>query len=405
MSLRSGFLWLGRDNAVVALLVLQVAVGVVLLCEACQSVAAWQAQRRATDGMAYDRITVFQGLIATSANDVSTTRILARLRRVPGVELAAASNQVPHGYNAWSSTLWAGQGQRSRSSVSVYLASEDFLETLGVPVRSGRDFLAHEYTDYSGNQSVLYPASSPAIVNTQLARRLSPDGNALGRTFRLRRDAELRVVGIADIPPPANGRDAENLVAMLPVRMTHAGQARLLVRTRAEDRLHVASLARRAIARAHPSLVIAPADTMSALHDAASRNEHRWAAVAVVACAIWWLLVLTALWLAGQRWVQAHALELSLRRAFGARPAHLARRLRCEYLLIACIGSVLGMMLWQSPLPRWWLPWASGQAPAWVVPASLILSLIVAQLAASWPSHRAKAMAPHNVSRSPSVRL
>ena len=107
--------------------------------------------------------------------------------------------------------------------------------------------------------------------------------------------------------------------------------------------------------------------------------------------------------LGGQRWVQEHARELSLRRAAGATGRQLARRLRLEYLGLACAAASVGLAGGQWLLPHL----VRGSAPPshGALVAAAAWAMLAVQLAAAWPAHLARRIPPHLVSRSPSVRL
>ncbi len=99
-----------------------------------------------------------------------------------------------------------------------------------------------------------------------------------------------------------------------------------------------------------------------------------------------------------------HQQEISLRRAFGATDTQLAHRLRGEYLMLAVIACAIGMAvaaLLARLMPAWTLPLPSFGTCAAVV----VGTVLVVQLAATWPVRLTRRIPPHLVSRSPSVRL
>ena len=127
--------------------------------------------------------------------------------------------------------------------------------------------------------------------------------------------------------------------------------------------------------------------------------------MAAAACLAWWLSTLGMLVLTGHRWAQDHRQELSLRRAFGVTGPQLAHRLRGEYLALAIIASLPGVLVATSVLPRLAPACMTPAAAPWMPLAAMIGATVLVQLVATWPVGLARRIPPHLVSRSPSVRL
>ena len=399
------FLLLGRHHAGTWLIALQLAIGVVLCLQAWRSLTDLHAARNTPDGIDSTDLLLVPWMQVTPVSDPGVDDVLHRLRRVPGVLSATAANQVPYGSNAWSVHAWPPARPAERNVVSVFLADEHFSKTLGIATVRGRDFLPGEFRDYAGDQADLHADLGPAIISSALATRLYGDANPLGRTLLTAPGAHLRVVGVIErVPPPASAPDARDLAMMLPVRMVRAGDAQLLVRhTGASD--DMAARIGAALSAAYPTIVVGDPVDMAALRDASLHAPRLRAGWSVGACIAWWASVLGLLMLGGQRWVQEHAQEFSLRRAAGATGRQLARRLRLEYLWLASAAALLGLACGGWLLPR--------IAPAWLATTPSAISMVAiaawvalaVQLAAAWPAYLARRIPPHLVSRSPSVRL
>ena len=116
-----------------------------------------------------------------------------RARALPGVESASVCFRTPLSYSLDADTIEVeGQAQaasRERPTVMFDSVTPDYFRTLRMDLRRGRAF---RESDQEGAPLV-------AIVNETMARRLWPQGDALGKRFRLRRqgDAWWNVVGIA----------------------------------------------------------------------------------------------------------------------------------------------------------------------------------------------------------------
>jgi putative ABC transport system permease protein len=100
---------------------------------------------------------------------------LRRVRAAPGIESAGLTDVLPMGFNRmWGTKTpeMAASGEPWPSSF-VRVVSEEYLSTMGVTIRQGRDFTAHD--DARGRPVV--------IVDEALARRFWPGQDPIGRTL------------------------------------------------------------------------------------------------------------------------------------------------------------------------------------------------------------------------------
>lgn len=131
--------------------------------------------------------------------------LLERVRAVPGVASAGGVQILPVSNNNWSFPLYIdGHDVPSGGSpptVNVRLITPGYLETLRIPVVRGRDITAADRLD---NVRV-------ALVNEAFARRFWPDGEGMGKRFRMfgRGEPAYAVVGmVGDIRQRALDRPA-----------------------------------------------------------------------------------------------------------------------------------------------------------------------------------------------------
>lgn len=174
-----------RLGARSALVIGQIALCVVLLVSAGLLTRSLIALASVKPGFDPDHVLTMQfRLPATkySTNDRIAdmfTRAIAEVRAVPGVARAALVRATP--LNGNGETLpyeVEGSGvvdPRRLPSAHRNIVSSDYFETLGVPRLAGRDFSAD---DRAGSLPV-------AIVNEQLAKKLAPDGSAIGKRLRV----------------------------------------------------------------------------------------------------------------------------------------------------------------------------------------------------------------------------
>lgn len=121
-------------------------------------------------------------------------RLDERIGAIPGVESVAVASNRPLMPGAvfrrvrvdGDTSEGAAEGHLVRSN----LVSRGFLETAGIPLRSGRSFESQDRPD----------TATVAIVNETMASRLWPDADPVGRVLRIEDPAgerEYRVVGVA----------------------------------------------------------------------------------------------------------------------------------------------------------------------------------------------------------------
>ncbi|MBI5768320.1 MAG: ABC transporter permease [Verrucomicrobia bacterium] len=133
-------------------------------------------------------------------------RAQERLRTVPGLERAALTANLPLAGGGFLSPYLV-QGRpvvpfSERPLATISNVSADYFATIGITLKSGRFFAD---TDRASSQQV-------AIINTTLARKLFPAGDALDHSFVIGPNSDIitRIVGIVqdvktnglNVPPP-----------------------------------------------------------------------------------------------------------------------------------------------------------------------------------------------------------
>lgn len=115
------------------------------------------------------------------------TRLADAARALPGVEAVGWTSQIPMGSVDTSMEIWGASASYQfgdpGTQVSWRIASAGYLDSLRVPVRSGRDFRADERDDV-------------ALLSAQPATRLWPDQTAVGRQVVLSNGRRFAVVGV-----------------------------------------------------------------------------------------------------------------------------------------------------------------------------------------------------------------
>jgi predicted permease len=180
-----------------ALVVAQVAVSLLLLVGAGLVVRSLEAARTANVGFDERHVTAVTVDLRSSGYDerrgrVFYERLLDALRAQPGNESVSLASILPLTMVDSNSLELAVEGRDPRKGEDMRLlvnsVSPEYLETLRIPVLSGRDFAR---TDREASLPV-------AIVNETMARRYwrTPD-QALGNRIRVARREWRTIVGVA----------------------------------------------------------------------------------------------------------------------------------------------------------------------------------------------------------------
>jgi putative ABC transport system permease protein len=216
--------------------------------------------------------------------------------------------------------------------------SPRLFEALRVPVRQGRSF---------GGADIVN-APRVAIVNEALARRLSPDGNVIGRTVRAGRaprQMSYEIVGVvADVRSMGTKIDVRNEF-YVPFAQATYDYGFVVLRTSLPS-AQVAELMRtemRAIAPEEPVMRWLQPQTMESLLRASVAGPRFSAALVTTLSAT--ALVLAAMGVFGlvAYSVSRRMKELGIRAALGAQPKDLALTTMRSALALTMSGVVIGL--------------------------------------------------------------
>ena len=321
---------------------------------------------------------------------------MAALRAIPGVKAVIMTNGLPLNGSYVSTVLYRRPGDKrgAVNNVVEYLGTPGMLNTLGIQLSAGRDFLSQEFVDYQpfGDK----PLPTATIITRTLAEELWPGQNPLGKPIYLDESGKqvTYVVGVTRnlLNPSINQYQGAERSFILPVES---------VRDNAVFALRVAPDRRRAVKRAIPKVLqrIDPARIVKAhvYTDTISDYFHGdramvWLLTVVIAC----LLAVTALGVVGLSsfWVQQRTKTIGIRRALGATRYDILRYFQTENFLIVTLGVVVGVILavvlnlllmQHYELPR---------LPLWYLPVGAVALWLLGQLAVLAPASRASHVPP-----------
>lgn len=272
--------------------------------------------------------------------------VLRRLDETPGVVAASPARFPPQWNNLMAVRLpeqdapRPGEGFRA----AYNLVGPRYFETLGIALREGRDF---EQADRKGAPCV-------AIANQTLARRLWPNGGALGGVL-VADEQQCRIVGIV--------RDAQyRSESQPPVPFLYLDfwqqvdtdtapvDARMHVRVAGDPRAALPAI-RRLIGSVHPDVPISEDRPLAESLDYSFRPVRVATAMLVCFGALALLLAAIGLYGALAFAVGQRTREIGIRVALGAEPGRVFRAVVGQGALLALAGTGLGLLaLW--PLTR-----------------------------------------------------
>jgi predicted permease len=267
--------------------------------------------------------------------DVFVKELLAAASELPGVTAATVTSVVPLSGRLTGTDVVA-EHSTNRSSAAFSSIAPDYFAAMGIDLVRGRDFGA---ADRAGSPPVV-------IVNETVARRLWPDGGAIGKRLRADEQDEpwREVIGIARDGKYGNLLERPRGAMYLPVAQRPASPLTLVARTSGD----VGELMRGLTAAAERLDGDMPIFRGQRLEDMIRQVvDTQRAAASLIGVFGAIALVLAAIGIYG---VASHAVslrtrEIGIRMSLGARAADVLRMFVRETLTLALIGVAIGLAL------------------------------------------------------------
>jgi putative ABC transport system permease protein len=375
------------------LITLEIALTLAVVANCLNMIAHERARMQRPTGMDEEHLLVVQSEpFAPEFEDEAYVRAgydedLRVLRALPGVRAATASHQIPLSGSGSNNSRRPTGTEIEPIGTPYFVVGTDVLETLGVELVEGRDFVETDFPGPEVEGGAVEPTGSPVIITKPLADLFFPDGDAVGRTVEpadgSSADVIVGVVARMHGPWPTHGW-AER-VTLYPGRPAGRRMARYLVRAEPGmvDDLYTTLETR--LLEADDGRIL----TVRTLKEIKAETYRANTVVIQVLSGLSVLLVLvTSLGVIGLTSfsVTQRTREIGTRRALGATRAAILRYFLVENWLVTTAGLTLGVGLTLAlnfALAHWaevgridWTQVSAGMLVLWL--AGLVAALVPA---------------------------
>jgi len=324
---------------------LQVALSVVLLVGAGLFARSLDSAARIDLGFQVDDVVVMNVDFNTDRHRFDEARAsrfygegLERVRALPGVRAASWAGDVPLGMRKIVIGFFpeprAAVGDREWQTFFCDVVSDGYFETLGIPVR-GREFTPR---DGPGTVEV-------AVVNEAAARRHWPDGDPIGRRFKVRGRTGIKtveIVGVARDVRQRSFREKPEPRLYFALAQRHFPEMALHARVAGEPTRSIPRI-RAELAALEPELPVFTARPMRDQVAAALSQPRMAAALLGAAAAITLALASLGVYGVSVRVAAERRREVGIRVALGALPGDVLRLVLGQALAPIGAGALAGL--------------------------------------------------------------
>jgi predicted permease len=316
-----------------------------------------------------------------------TSVLLDRLRSLPGVEALSVTRIVPFNDNETRGT--AVRTDFDHNPVQIGFAANrvglDYFRTMGIPMLSGREFLAPELSN----------KSNVVIVNDAFARRLFGQRNPVGHSIYLWTPEPQLIIGVvANIKHFTLGEDTK-LALYQPHTTEGEGRRSLslqiMVRTGGQAKDLIRSI-NAAVAQLEPSAAVEVKPMRNAMGFALLPSQVGAALLGIMGL-LGVLLAAVGLYGVLAYLVARRIREIGVRVALGATPGSILWMVLRQSVLMVASGAVIGLTVAafaMKPLAMFLVPGLSSADPLTMLGVVSVLFAVAcaASLGPAWRALR-----------------
>ncbi|MFN7918498.1 MAG: ABC transporter permease [Bryobacteraceae bacterium] len=261
--------------------------------------------------------------------------IVESVKNVPGVLGAAIAKKrvFDNGIVNMGNLVYGGVLEAGGAEVHTNMIGPGYFETVGIPMRSGRDF--------TGSDALV------VIVNESFAKKFWPGEDPIGKTIHpaaAEKGMRLRVVGVVANAPYRSVFDADQPLYYVPFAQLGWGEASLHVRTAAKPMAILPGI-RKAVEAVDPRI---PLHAVKTLADHREENFYatRLGATLIGTMAAFTLaLAAVGLFAMLSFQVARRRREIGIRMALGASLPVVVRAVVSQGLWLVGVGLAIGLVL------------------------------------------------------------
>jgi predicted permease len=296
-------------------------------------------------GFSADRLLLLEVAAKSQQPPASWDTVIERLHSTAGVQSVALSGWGLMSGNGWSTYVWAN-GRSPDGGPNPYFlgVSPGWLETMKIPMLSGRDFRPDE----------TFP--NVAIVNESFARRFFNGQDPVGRFFESPQGRDKRVklsiVGYVRDARYRNMREPIRPTAYVPVhRLDDKGGLRgtdwgtFVVRTSSDEPWQLATILRKVVPQARSEFRVSNIRTQEELVKSHTIRERMLAMLSLFFAVVALLLAGVGLYGVLDYSVVQRRREIGIRLALGAQADQIVRRVTTEVFSMLALGAIAGLAL------------------------------------------------------------
>jgi predicted permease len=321
-------------------------------------------------------------------------QMLERLSALPGVRSAAVTRTaLLSGSTSTTSMFRQGQTSATAAEPGMYFmeVSPTFFATMGIPLQRGRGFTARDDLQ----------APKVVILNEAAARRLFPDGDAVGRRIgnSFEKSGELEIIGVVRDTKYSSLRDPGPPTMYRPSWQGTSRRANIVLRT-AGDPLALTQAVRKAMQELAPTLPIKEFTSQTDQIAKRVEQERLFATAYTAFGGLALLLACIGLFGLMSYNVARRTTEIGVRMALGAQRRTVVGMVLRESMWLVAIGAVLGVAaaLWAGRFVEPVLFGLSPRDPLTIASAVGVI-VVVAAVAGYLPARRAARVDPMHALR------